>query len=72
MRRAGLRGVQRGKPVFTAVSDPHAATPADLVDRQFRASAPNRLWVADIERREALFNRTEVKDHRRRAIAVAR
>lgn len=48
MHRAGLRGVQRGKPVFTTISDPAAARPADLVNRQFRAVAPNRLWVADI------------------------
>jgi putative transposase len=48
MRQAGLRGVQRGKPVFTTMSDPAAARPADLVNRQFRAVAPNRLWVADI------------------------
>jgi putative transposase len=48
MRKAGLRGVQRGKPVFTTVSDPAAARPADLVNRQFKAAAPNRLWVADI------------------------
>ena len=48
MRKAGLRGVQRGKPVFTTVTDPAAARPADLVNRQFQAPAPNRLWVADI------------------------
>ncbi|PBJ36928.1 IS3 family transposase [Mycobacterium avium] len=48
MKKAGLRGVQRGKPVFTTVTDPAAARPADLVNRQFRAAAPNRLWVADI------------------------
>jgi putative transposase len=48
MRAAGLRGVQRGKPVFTTVSDPAAEKPADLVGRRFSASAPNRLWVADI------------------------
>ncbi|WP_163729049.1 IS3 family transposase [Mycolicibacterium psychrotolerans] len=48
MRMAGLRGVQRGKPVFTTVTDPAAARPADLVNRQFKAPAPNRLWVADI------------------------
>jgi hypothetical protein len=48
MKRAGLRGVQRGKPVFTTISDPEAATPADLVQRRFAAEAPNRLWVADI------------------------
>jgi transposase InsO family protein len=48
MCTAGLRGVQRGKPVFTTISDPAAARPDDLVNRQFTAAAPNRLWVADI------------------------
>ncbi|ORW85310.1 transposase [Mycobacterium sp. IEC1808] len=48
MRKAGLRGVQRGKPVFTTITDPADQRPADLVIRQFKASAPNRLWVADI------------------------
>ena len=45
MRKAGLRGVQRGKPVFTTVTDPADARPADLVNRQFKAAAPNLLWV---------------------------
>lgn len=48
MRKAGLRGVQRGKPVFTTLTDPAATRPADLVNRRFKAPAPNRLWVADI------------------------
>lgn len=48
MHRAGLRGVQRGKKVFTTTPDPAAARPADLVDRKFVAEEPNRLWVADI------------------------
>lgn len=48
MRKAGLRGAQRGKPVFTTVTDPADQRPADLVNRQFKAAAPNRLWVADI------------------------
>jgi transposase InsO family protein len=48
MRKAGLRGVQRGKPVFTTVTDAADQRPADLVNRQFNASKPNRLWVADI------------------------
>ena len=48
MRKAGLRGAQRGKPVFTTVTDPADARPADLVNRQFKAAQPNRLWVADI------------------------
>jgi transposase InsO family protein len=48
MRKAGLRGVQRGTPVFTTITDPADQRPADLVNRQFKAPAPNRLWVADI------------------------
>lgn len=48
MKKAGLRGVQRGKPVFTTVSDPAATVPPDLVNRHFSAMMPNRLWVADI------------------------
>lgn len=48
MRKGGLRGVQRGKRVFTTITDPAAVRPADLVNRQFKASSPNRLWVADI------------------------
>jgi putative transposase len=48
MRDLGIRGVVRGKTVRTTFPDAAATRPADLVDRQFRASAPNRLWVADL------------------------
>jgi putative transposase len=48
MRGLGIRGVVRGKTVRTTVPDEAATRPADLVDRQFRAAAPNRLWVADL------------------------
>jgi putative transposase len=48
MRREGLRGVVRGKRVFTTITDPQAPRPADLVERDFSAVAPNRLWVADL------------------------
>ena len=34
--------------MFTTISDPADQRPADLVNRQFRALAPNRLWGADI------------------------
>ncbi|MEI4274243.1 IS3 family transposase, partial [Klenkia sp. LSe6-5] len=50
MRADGLRGVRR-----SAVAVPRTTVPAagpdvraDLVERMFAASAPNRLWVADI------------------------
>jgi putative transposase len=48
MRDLGLRGAVRGKPKRTTISDDTAARPRDLVDRNFTASAPNRLWVADL------------------------
>jgi len=48
MRRAGLSGVRRGGPqVVTTRADSSAARPPDLVDRDFHAEAPNRLWVVD-------------------------
>lgn len=49
MRTLGLRGVVRGKThVRTTIPDDAGARPPDLVARQFRAPAPNRLWVADL------------------------
>lgn len=40
MRKAGLRGVQRGKPVFTTVTDPADQRPADLVNANSRPRYP--------------------------------
>jgi putative transposase len=48
MRKAGLRGVVRGKTWKITKPDTSASRPADLVDRQFTVPAPNRLWVADL------------------------
>ncbi len=48
MRQMGLAGRVRGKKCRTTRSHATVARPADLVDRHFRASAPNRLWVADL------------------------
>jgi putative transposase len=47
MRRAGLRGVMRGKVVRTTVSDAKAPCPLDRVNRRFKAQRPNQLWVSD-------------------------
>ena len=47
MRDMGLAGVIRGTPVRTTVSDKAAPCPLDHVNRQFRAPAPNVLWVSD-------------------------
>ena len=48
MRQAGLRGAKRrGKPWRTTISDPAAEKRPDLVQRDFTAPAPDRLWVGD-------------------------
>jgi len=47
MKRLGLQGVIRGKGTRTTVSDKSEPCPEDKVNRQFRAPAPNRLWVSD-------------------------
>ena len=48
MSDLGLRGVRRGAFKVTTTSDGSALRPADLVERDFRATRPNQLWVADI------------------------
>lgn len=49
MRRAGIEGVsRRGKRPVTTVRAPEPPAAQDLVRRQFKAPAPDRLWVADI------------------------
>ena len=46
MRRARLQGVWRGKGKRTTLSESGSAL-LDLVKRDFSASQPNQLWVAD-------------------------
>lgn len=49
MRANGWQGVRRGKTFkFTTRTDDRQQRPVDLVNRDFTAAAPNRLWVADI------------------------
>ena len=48
MRDLGLRGVVRGRRTTTTIPDALAARPRDLVERDFRATRPNQLWVADL------------------------
>ena len=47
MRSLGLQGVRRGKWRRTTIADTDAKRPKDLVQRQFKATRPNQLWVAD-------------------------
>jgi len=49
MGAMGLRGVVRGRAFRrTTIVDEAAQRPADLVQREFSADRPNRLWVADL------------------------
>ncbi|MBC5824304.1 MAG: IS3 family transposase [Candidatus Eremiobacteraeota bacterium] len=48
MRKCGLRGVSRRRFVRTTRRDRKAQRAPDLVQRNFTAVAPNRLWVADV------------------------
>jgi len=48
MGTQGLRGVCRRKGWRTTVRDQRARPAPDLVDRDFSASEPNQLWVADV------------------------
>ena len=47
MRQMGLRGIVRGKEIRTTIPDKAMPWPRDRVNRQFRASRPNLLWLAD-------------------------
>jgi putative transposase len=49
MRALGICGTTRGRPrKTTTAAGTEASRPADLVNRDFTAPAPNRRWVADI------------------------
>jgi len=48
MKAAGLQGVSRRKKAWTTRRAADSRPAPDLVDRDFTADGPNRLWVADI------------------------
>ena len=48
MKAASLQGVSRRKGIRTTVRCPEACPAPDLVERDFTAPGPDRLWVADI------------------------
>jgi hypothetical protein len=48
MRQMGLRGVVRGtRSPITTVAGASDERPLDLVNREFAATRPNQLWIAD-------------------------
>jgi putative transposase len=72
MRASGIRGISRAKNPRTTIPAPAGQRPQDLVKRAFTAPAPDCLWVADIERHEALLNRAVVRGHRLQLVAASR
>ena len=48
MKQLGIQGVSRRRKVRTTIRDDDADRPADLVDRDFTADAPNQLWVTGL------------------------
>ena len=48
MKQLGLEGVRRGRRCITTIPSDRLEKPLDLVDRDFSATRPNQLWVADI------------------------
>jgi len=47
IRALGLEGVVRGRTWRTTIADEAMNRPVDRVNRQFKATRPNQLWVAD-------------------------
>ena len=48
MRTNGIHGAKRrGKPWRTTIPNDEAGRPADLVERDFTAAGPDKLWFAD-------------------------
>jgi putative transposase len=48
MSMMGLEGVTRGRSTRTTIPEDSASRPLDLVERDFSALGPNRLWVSDL------------------------
>jgi putative transposase len=47
MRELGMQGVRRGKTPRTTIPGRDGTRAGDLLDRDFTAPAPNRVWIAD-------------------------
>lgn len=48
MKKLGIQGIRRGKKCWTTIADDLLDRSTDKVNRQFAATHPDQLWVADI------------------------
>ena len=46
-RSSGLQGIRRSKGIRSTVPAKDGKRAGDLLDRDFTAAAPNRIWVMD-------------------------
>ena len=72
MRPSGIQGCHRRRRHWTTQRNREAIPAPDLVNRNFSAVEPNRLWTADVERHKALLDRVELGGLRPWAVAAAR
>jgi putative transposase len=72
MRSLSLKGIRRSKGVRTTILGKDGRRAGDLLNRDFTAAAPNRTWVMDFERHEALPNRAVMEGRRLRLVAASR
>src|ERR1700728_4513184 len=70
MRQAGVAGIHRRRRGGCTKRDPSLEPSDDLVQRAFDPAEPDRLWVMDVERHEALLHREEVRDLLLRPVAA--
>jgi len=72
MRTLGLSGLVPKRYRRTTIPVPGVRVADDLVERDFNPPGPDRLWVTDIERHEALSIRAVMKGRRLRLVAAGR
>lgn len=71
MRIADLKGMTRRRKLRTTIPALGGVRSPDLVRRDWFQDAPDRVWVADFERHEALQDRAVMKGHRCQLVAAS-
>lgn len=70
IRLAGVSGEGKSRSAIATRKGKETDARPDLVKRNFKAPAPSKLWVADIERHEELLSLAVVKGHRWAPVAA--
>jgi putative transposase len=71
MRELGIHGARRGRKIRTTVRDERRDRAGDLLKRDFTAPAPDRRWVAGLERRRAQARQAGARRPADGAVAAA-